>query len=296
MKTKEDIALVIVLYNPSSDDLKFIKAISSIYFGIIVDNSQIRNFTEDEIGKMVYKPLMENTGIAHAQNIALRYLMNHKCPQYVLFMDQDSRYSQSFPCDMTLEYKRIKENIPNLFLLGPDIINKETGTEYKSIFHHEKNIFNGFVSKREIISSGSIADWKTITKIRFMINSLFIDFVDFEWCWRARRMGYVCGITKNVILKHKVGIHSKSVCKYTFMTWSSIRYYYQYRNYLWLTRTAYTPLQWRLATGIKFVLRLIYFPLFMSDGVACWKQMIKGISDSFRNYSIYKKEILRYEV
>ena len=79
MKNREDIAIITVLYNPSSDDLEFVKGISSVYNGVIVDNSSHHNFKDQQIGKMTYIPLLKNTGIAHAQNVAIKYIIeNHE--------------------------------------------------------------------------------------------------------------------------------------------------------------------------------------------------------------------------
>jgi rhamnosyltransferase len=60
------------------------------------------------------------------------------------------------------------------------------------------------------------------------------------------------------------------------------RYFYQFRNYLWLVRRKYVPLQWKIAMGIKYAARFIYFPLCIPSGVACWKNMLKGIRAGFK--------------
>jgi hypothetical protein len=42
-------------------------------------------------------------------------------------------------------------------------------------------------------------------------------------------------------------------------------------------------------------MRILYFPLFISNGTACVKQMIRGIKDAFIGYSEFKKEVMAYE-
>jgi len=290
MIDKESIALVVVLFNPSEDDIEFVHCIASEYGGVVADNSAFKNFTGTTIGKMTYVPLMENTGIAHAQNVSIQHILLNSHIKYILFLDQDSRFSTGFPLKMAEEYEKIKTDITNLAMLGPTILNKDTGESYRSCFHGDKKTKDGFIVRREIISSGSIVNRECLEHIGGMLNSLFIDFVDFEWCWRAKKKKYVCGITANISLNHKVGVNIKKIGNYSLMVWKPFRYYYQYRNYLWLSRTKYTPWQWRVATGIKFVLRLFYFPLVISDGWLCWKKMLKGIVSSFKGYSEFRKE------
>ena len=296
MSATYDIAIVIVVYNPTADDMNFISKVSSSYRGVVVDNSPKVNLEENCIGNMQYIPLKENTGIAHAQNVAIKHILDSaERPKYIMFFDQDSRYAVSFPQIMAEEYGRIKEKVKNLAMLGPEVVNIETGKSYKSVIHTEEELDNGFVPKREIISSGSIVQTDILSKIGMMVDTMFIDFVDFEWCWRAKHNGFICGITKNVSLKHKVGKNTKNIFGYPLMIWAPYRYYYQYRNYIWLARVTYTPLQWIIATGIKFVLRMFYFPLSITNGTACVKQMIRGIKDAIKSYSIFKREMKVYE-
>ena len=295
MKNREDIAIITVLYNPSSDDLEFVKGISSVYNGVIVDNSSHHNFKDQQIGKMTYIPLLKNTGIAHAQNVAIKYIVENIQSKYIMFFDQDSRFQDSFPIRMREEYESIKRNVANLGLLGPVIINKETGDSYKSVFHPDQKSNNGFLPKREIISSGNIMELNVLSDVGLMLDSMFIDFVDFEWCWRALKKNYICGVAEDISLEHKVGKNTRMIFGYPLMVWAPYRYYYQYRNFLWLIKLSYTPLQWRIATCIKFIMRFLYFPLFISNGTACVKQMIRGIKDAFIGYSEFKKEVMAYE-
>ena len=109
---------------------------------------------------------------------------------------------------------------------------------------------------------------------------LFIDYVDFEHCWRANSKGYVCGITQNVTLPHKVGNNELHFPHgYRVIISAPFRYYYQYRNWLWLCRRNYVPKQWKINTCIKFMLRIVYFPFAVNDWKLIEKYMFKGIND-----------------
>lgn len=282
MSINTNISVVIVLYEPSESHIQQVIQTASVCSGIIVDNSSKPHFKSDNVGLMTYIPLYANHGIAEAQNIALRRLLSDSKTEYVVFLDQDSSLSLDYVNGIVDEYERIKETHQNLALLGPTVTNKETGEEYKSVIHRDIHDTDGFVLRREVISSGSCISLAILRKVGLLDETLFIDFVDFEWCWRAKNMGYVCGITPNMHLDHKVGQKQLSIGAYKVIISTPSRYFYQYRNHLWLSRRRYVPLQWKIATGVKHIMRLLYFPLVVDGGLECVRNMIRGIKASFR--------------
>lgn len=278
-----DFAIIIVLYNPSEEDINYIKGLSSKYSGVVVDNSNKRTFSDFSVNKMDYIYNKGNLGIAKAQNIGLELLLRNVDFQYFVFLDQDSRVDILFPKDLVRKYKLIKEKVQNLAFLGPTVINKTNGIKYKSIFHKDKYYFKDFILRREIISSGCCVSRSVLDSVGLSEANLFIDYVDCEWCWRANNRGYVCGVLPDLSINHRVGRQDIYLWKYEIIVSAPRRYYYQYRNYLWLLRRPYVPTQWKIAMGIKSFLRFIYFPIIIKDGFECWKYMAKGFGDGIRS-------------
>ena len=136
-----------------------------------------------------------------------------------------------------------------------------------------------FIPRRDVISSGSCVDIDTLKKVGLNDSALFIDFVDFEWCWRAQKLGFICGITANICIEHKVGSNEISIGNHHVIISSPIREYYSYRNYQWLVRRNYVPLQWKIAQGVKQFLRFLYFPFVVKNGRKHCKYMILGFKD-----------------
>lgn len=274
---KYDIAVVIVLFNPSESDIQNVRELSVFYYGVVVDNSETPCIVEPTVGRLRYICNKRNLGIAEAQNIGISTILDQNAYTHIVFLDQDSRLPKSYPNDIVTEFSKLKPLYPKLAILGPTVSNKETGEEYKSVIHKYSTDDNGFSQRRHIISSGSCIPTTVLKDVGFMNSSMFIDYVDYEWCWRAEAKGYICGITDKIQICHKVGKRELSIGKYKVIISSPFRYFYQYRNYLWLIREKYVPLQWKLATGVKFLSRLVYFPLCVKGGTKCWKYMIKGI-------------------
>lgn len=271
------VAICIVLYQPQDDDIKNVVRLSNIFPGVVVDNSNDKSFEGDKIGLMHYIALHYNAGIAEAQNIGVKYIFSNTNASHIIFLDQDSTVSTTYADDIAKTFNRIKQDVPNLAFLGPKTENKLTGKEYKSVIHQDKPITSEFILKREVISSGGCTTREVLETVGLNDSKLFIDYVDFEWCWRARSKGFVCGITPRITIKHMVGQKTIYIFGYTIIVSSPIRYYYQFRNYMWLLRRNYVPVQWKINKGIKNIAQFIYFPILIKSGAACWKYMIKGL-------------------
>lgn len=292
----ENIGIIIVMYNPSMKEIDNVKNIALYYKGVIVDNSPYRNFIKDKIGYMTYYPLENNTGIAFAQNIGIKRLISTNGITHILFLDQDSKIDIDFPLKMQKEHGRIKSNNKKLAFLGPRVIDDYTKEEYKSPIHKNATIKEGFTQRREIISSGSIIELVTLQSIGLTLPTLFIDFVDFELCWRAKHKGYTCGITQNIQMNHQVGSKSITIGSYKILVWTPFRYYFQARNFIWLITVNYVPIKWKLATGIKFIARIVYLPYMHNrKGLDCWKQLIKGFICSRHGFRKFKSEVNSYD-
>lgn len=275
--SNSEYALLIVLFNPSNKEISNIIDISNLFEGVIVDNTFKSVFKTAKVGKMRYVPLYENKGIAQAQNIGIKILQQECNFKYIIFFDQDSRFDIMYPQAIVNEYKRINGLLHSkLSCLGPIIIDKSDGEEYKSVFHKKPIENNGFIEKKEIISSGSCIALERFNEVGLFEEDFFIDFVDTEWCFRSRRLGLKCGLTPKLKLYHKVGKKKLHFGRHIILISAPRRYYYQYRNFIVLFFRNYVPASFKFYKGVKFFMRWLYFP-FIKGGIARWINMSKGI-------------------
>lgn len=274
--TGEKIAVIIIFYNPTTEDILHVKSIANNFNGVIVDNSENAYTSDNKIGNMHYVCNKTNKGIAEAQNIGINIMMNEDM-DYFVFLDQDSRTTIEYPKEITNAFISAKRDFPNLALLGPRVLRKKNGEEYKSIIHKDNLSNTNFIQRRDVISSGCCISYEALKTVGLNDVSLFIDYVDYEWCWRAASKNLICGISPLVCIYHKVGQKELRFGRQVVIVSKPFRYFYQYRNYLWLLRRKYVPLQWKIATGIKFVLRILYFPFFIREWKEIEKNMFKGI-------------------
>ena len=278
---KGRIGVVIVVFHPDEEVIKakLLRLGTEVRIRIaVVDNTPDAELHLSQ-ANVTYIPLRRNTGIANAQNRGIEYLAAQGCT-HIVFFDQDSEYTAQYVSAITDEYDRISKHKEKLFLLGPRVVNKTNGEAYRSVVHAERETTDGFTVKREIISSGSCASTEKLLDVGMLDARLFIDFVDFELCWRAEAKGYVCGTTAKVTLPHKVGERELRFPRgYRVIISAPFRYYYQYRNHLWLCRKAYVPMQWKVNRGLKNMLRTLYFPFCVKGWRSILKFMFRGIYD-----------------
>ena len=282
MKNKLTPVLVIIFFHPDEKDLNYVRKLGERYEGYIIDNSE-KECLPEQVGHLTYICNHQNLGIAEAQNIALQKIIDDNRHSHVILFDQDSRVEIDYPEKMVEIYEQIKKDQPHLALLGPTVVHKDSGDTYQSVIHKDQYLSQHFILRRDVIASGACISLSCLKDVGINDSDLFIDYVDFEWCWRAERKGLVNGITDEINIYHQVGQKElKFPGGYRVILSSPFRYFYQYRNYIWLCRRNYVPLQWKIANGIKLTARFLYFPLFVKGGKECWKFMKRGISEGMK--------------
>ena len=162
-----------------------------------------------------------NLGIAAALNRLMQwgYDRNYK---WMLSLDQDSVCDKNYVVRM-MPYLDIESK---LGIIAPVIVDRNVGVvghnPVESYMHVNTCITSGAISR--------ISAWKEIGKYD---ESMFIDSVDFEFCYRMRKYGYGVIQVRDVKLLHELGESKKK----RFFLWkidvtghSSFRKYYIARN------------------------------------------------------------------
>jgi len=288
-----DIALIIVLYYPSEQEVNRICNISHYNICILVDNTPgsenelIKSKIQEGGGSIEYIPLKENRGIAAAQNVGIA-AAREKNIEYVLFLDQDSQITVDFPGKLLDDYKKIVSFGLKIGAIGPLLINQRTGDYYKIKFYPSSIPEYELVSI--IVSSGMLTSIENLNDIGEMDERLFIDYVDFEWCWRAQAKGYMIYMSKNVVMQHKIGIGNGRIFDHRIILSRCFRYYYQYRNILWLCSLYYVPLSWKVEKIFTRIGFILYAPFLFKHPWSIWRNMFRGIRDGIKSMENFKKK------
>jgi rhamnosyltransferase len=283
------ISAIIVLYNPNLFDLdiNLNELIDQVDHLILIDNSEISNFEfihkilSSKKDKLYYHFNNSNHGIATAQNIGINKSIEFQT-DYILLMDQDSKPSNDMVSILLRDILVLKKSNINIAAIGPIAINSQNQLPYKPRlrrYRYFKN-FPGLLNTNELISSGMFIDFKVLRHVGYLDENLFIDGVDHEWCWRAKRSGYFLGLTENTSLLHSLGEGDKFIFGIRVAISSPFRIYYQYRNFIYLFKKKHVPIYWKLINFIKYTIKYIYYPVFVSRKY--FLRINSGIFDGFK--------------
>jgi len=244
---KNIIEAVIITYSPDKEILQ--SCIDSLYSQVrkiwIINNfSSNFSFKEGEfnnLNKIELILLNENEGVAHAQNIGIQQAIAAKA-DYILVSDQDTVYPGNFVEKMLSAFTSEKYRIAAVAPLFHDTIGnkKNEGFILLSKFGYSF-IFpdKGHYEINQAIASGLIIKASTLSDIGQMNTDLFIDWVDFEWCWRAISKGFRIVGNANIVIEHNLGDSQVHIAHKSMTVRAPLRHYYIVRNAFYLA--CYSP-------------------------------------------------------
>ena len=241
-----NICVILVLYNPNKQRLTNLfrsimcKGLKIFIFDNSIDNVYY-NF-EEELGEGNYEYFSskENVGIAAAQNILLSAARNLGY-KFALMSDQDTIYPENYIIDL---FRNCPDNInyaaicPSWWSIGS--INESDEVQRQFCFDNNGNLRlieiddNQILLVSHAISSGMILNIEVLDHVGLMNEKLFIDWVDNDWCWRAKKLDYNIVYVSSVKIEHSLGDEQVSVLGMPFVKRSSFRNYYIIRNAIYL--------------------------------------------------------------
>ncbi|MCI1977451.1 MAG: glycosyltransferase [Liquorilactobacillus nagelii] len=267
---EENIAIVIVTYNPIISILRENVEHYSEKFKVIISDNNSKNvesvlkcFSENK--NVILIKHKKNVGIAKAQNDAIKFLFDkYDEVNFFCFFDQDSFLENRNVIKLKEELKDQKKE--KVAIIGPN---------HGSL---QKNMGN-LIEVNQIISSGSIVEKKVFEDIGFFLEKLFIDFVDYEWCWRAKKKGYKIFMDCSIVLKHQIGLNKKSI-KFGKIVVQPRRLYFVFRNCLYLLKSG-KIIQSQRKKWYYFLFKQIIFNIIFGDKrLLRFKMIVKGCLES----------------
>jgi rhamnosyltransferase len=250
-----NISSVIVTYEPNIKGISDLIKSNYTDFNtiVIVDNcsSNIDLLKESivDIENIIIIELNENLGIAYAQNVGICSL-NDTSNDLIVFFDQDSYIGIGFIEKLIDEYKYLESINDGPFVLGPSFYHRKKHFEYPIIKlnrygFREKIYLSSYKRAVEvscIISSGMCVRRNVLADVGQMDSSLFIDYVDTEWCLRAISKGVRIFASPVLIMEHEIGDDNIKLFRWRIPVHSAFRRYYRIRNSFILFKYPHVPL------------------------------------------------------
>ncbi|MCB0472116.1 MAG: glycosyltransferase [Flavobacteriaceae bacterium] len=231
------IAAVVVWYRPIREYIPNIQSyLDFVSLLVIVDNTEnpehllYDGFHNDPRIHIISN--YENRGIAKAINQGVQAAAEQGF-EWVLVMDQDSYFDRNMIEQYFSDFRKLDKK--NVAVIGPEA--------------SEKLLSNEIAIKKvnSLITSGCLLNVDIFNSLGGYNEKLFIDEVDFEYCFRAILNGCVVLQFSHIHLQHKFGEEKKVITfkgkRKSKTLYAPIRLYYIVRNisYMIATYKKYFP-------------------------------------------------------
>ena len=231
----------------------------------------------------------DNMGISRAQNEGIKLAINDKC-DFILLSDQDTNYPPDCVKMLLNALKTLQQNGKNVAALAPAYVNTHTPEispyflKLKGFIMRKVFVSSGLTQATQVIASGQLIPAAVFAEVGLMDEQLFIDWVDIEWCWRARSKGfeiYGCG---DVLIRHKIGDTVKMLAGRPYSQRSPVRHYYIVRNALILAlHRPYLPCGNRVFAFFRTLKLFFGIPLFSTPRLIHFRHIAVGLAHGLMN-------------
>ena len=271
-------ALIFTCYKP---DLNFEKNLISyssfIDFIIVVDNTP-GGFKFNLCSKNII--ILQdgvNKGLGAALNIGL--LKARDCMVDIVYLfDQDSTPSQ-------ILLKNLEKHLLSIsnqrVCIAPLHIDDQVADKSSPPLD---NLSNPTQKVTCLATSGMIFRLNQILDDDFFDQSnLFLDFVDFEWCWRLANKGWSFYRINSLSMLHRLGLSQSHFFGIKYHVPSPYRHYYQFRDTLKLISNPLVPLYSKFKLGLILIPKFFIYPFILPCGFERFRWMMLGINDGLKN-------------
>jgi len=220
--------------------------------------------------------------LARAQNKGIKISVEEGA-DYVMLSDQDSEYPPNYVENMIEDLLSCNSTNSTIAAIGPSYrdLNRYGDIEPFTVSEKflNKRLYpkRGCISVTRLIATGMIIPIKIFQIVGGFEEDLFIDWVDFEWCWRARSMGYRIIGNGNVVIKHTVGDRSGKIGFKNYSVHSPTRSYYTLRNRLHLAmRSPYIDFSLKIRLFLGSFKLLVGYPILVRPRIEYMKYGLIG--------------------
>lgn len=257
------ISCVVVLFNPKEAVVGFVRLLAEGGYGVVVVVNAADQSILREIRTVPSVSVVDNggnVGLATALNVGIRHAFASNGSDFVVLFDQDSGPDATMPSALVAELEAGDTGM--VACIGPLLVDRKNVSA-----KYETNCDSPDARRpRSIPTSGTVIPRQAFEAVGPMMEELFIDGIDHEWCLRAWSKGYAVRVSRKVQMTHDMGDASLNYFgRYKPIHRSPVRHYYIVRNAIYLARLEYLPLHWRIIELLKTVRRIVAYCVVSSD-------------------------------
>lgn len=282
-----EIIAVIVTMIPDNRLVENVSKIDSLVDEIIIiDNTP--NRIEDSIydylcsnPKILFIKNENNVGLGKSLNIGVKWALREKC-RWVIFFDQDSIIREDFFQNIFSQSKECRY-WDKVGIIAPLYIDQETS--YVKTFGYS-DVECKLRKTNFVPTSGSMIRREVFESIGFFREEFFIDYIDYDFCFRCINEGWIIVQNEKAVLYHSVGKPA-----YRNLLWIKVipsnhtpeRIYYRTRNRIILYSCYFNNYKaWIIKDIYQFFKEVIKIILFEKHKINKMLKIIKGIKHALK--------------
>jgi len=278
-----NVLAVVVTHNPEPPALAaLLDALEEQADGVVV----VDNGSGADVGAFVAargRPREEvvllggNLGVAAAQNRGIE--IARRCGfGYVVLFDQDSLPAPGMVGILHRAAEGRRRHGETVAAVGPRVVEAGAGRRLRPAPAGDVAP-DGLAVADHVIASGCLMPLAALERAGLMRAELFIDWVDVEWCLRARAAADLrCYVAGEALLTHAFG-EPVAILGRTIVSRPPVRHYYYFRNATWLLGQRWVPRPWRLRSAGRVLRRLAVCLVLTRPRRAQWRMAWHGIAD-----------------
>lgn len=286
------IVAVAVSYHPAPDEIEQLLAatLPQVAAFVLVDNGSyppVEGRLPDD-PRVHCLSLGDNLGIAAAQNRGID-LARRLGATHVLLLDQDSIPAPGCVARLAEAHRVLEEEGVRVAAVGPRFTDPRLGDPHPfaclrglGLAHRHCRHEDEIIPVDVLISSGSLISVACLDALGGFDESLFLYYVDNEWCLRALTHGYhsygVCAAR----MSHRHGAGTMRILGRLVPLRAPLMHYYLFRNAVLLYRRAWVPWRWRVVDGYRIALKYFFYALFARPRGEHFRMMSLGLWHGLR--------------
>ena len=274
------VCAVTVTYQPTASLLDNVAALRPQTDAlVIVDNGsnaeamRLIEEAEHKFGCVVFRN-GRNLGIAAALNIGVRYARSRGY-EWVALFDQDSSVPSLFMSSMLRT--AMDRNKSRVAIIAPQYVDRSSSVAMPLAKDRKGNILSS-------MTSGSLIPVELFRQCGEFDESLFMDYVDHEFCLRVRNMGFVIVQSPEARLLHSLGAAAPHhFFGKTFLTTNhrAERRYYMTRNRVWLYKRYFSKdISWTFKDARSLLGETINILLVEDSKMRKMGNILLGVKDA----------------
>lgn len=290
-----DVCAVVITYRPDLTVLEqVVRSVLPQVGRLLLFDNATADAALDQYLKEVDSPLFavvrspDNVGLGTAMNRAAGYAKQQGF-RYLLLLDQDSLPDS----DMVATLKTALDELQHtgrVAAVGPQFRDRRSGYVAPFVrvgFPFSRKLRGGpgqRVACDFLISSGTLIPLEALATVGGMDESLFIDNVDLEWCFRALHHGMALYGICDARMSHSIGdsLRPSRFKSSGIMVHQPLRLYYIMRNRVLLYRRKETPIAWIAQDIPRLILKFFGTAACIAPRSAYLRAMSRGLYDGVR--------------